>query len=141
MPPGCAARRVSPRCAWWPRRPAISLDNARLYRDLAEREAQIRRLVPANIIVWSVEGQIIEANDAFLRMVGFTRDELLSGGVHWRDMTPPAMCANSDVATGLGMGLSICRTIIESHGGRLWAERNEPRGARVVFELPRCLDQ
>ena len=80
---------------------AISLDNARLYRDLAEREAKIRRLVDANIIgiiVWGVEGEIIEANDAFLRMVGYTRDELLSGNVHWRDMTPPAMRANSDIA-------------------------------------------
>ncbi|WP_236169164.1 trifunctional serine/threonine-protein kinase/ATP-binding protein/sensor histidine kinase [Pseudomonas atacamensis] len=80
---------------------AISLDNARLYRDLAEREAKIRRLVDANIIgiiVWGVEGEIIEANDAFLRMVGYTRDELLSGSVHWRDMTPPAMRANSDIA-------------------------------------------
>ena len=39
-------------------------------------------------------------------------------------------------ATGLGMGLSICRTIIEAHGGRLWAEANAPCGARVVFALP-----
>ncbi|MBV4484516.1 AAA family ATPase [Pseudomonas sp. SWRI153] len=80
---------------------AVSLDNARLYRDIAEREAKIRRLVDANIIgiiVWSVEGEIIEANDAFLRMVGYARDELLSGGVHWRDMTPPSMHATSDAA-------------------------------------------
>ncbi|MGF6171639.1 PAS domain S-box-containing protein [Pseudomonas moraviensis] len=80
---------------------AISLDNARLYRDLAEREAKIRRLVDANIIgiiVWSAEGKIIEANDAFLRMVGYARDELLSGLVHWRDMTPSSMRANSDAA-------------------------------------------
>jgi signal transduction histidine kinase len=37
---------------------------------------------------------------------------------------------------GVGMGLSICRSIISAHGGRLWAETNEPRGAVIQFTLP-----
>ncbi|WP_323688289.1 MULTISPECIES: sensor histidine kinase [unclassified Rhizobium] len=37
---------------------------------------------------------------------------------------------------GMGMGLAISRSIIESHGGQLWAERNEPCGAIFVFTLP-----
>ena len=63
---------------------AISLENTRLYRDLAEREAKIRRLVDANIIgifIWNIEGRIVEANDAFLRMVGYDREDLASGRV------------------------------------------------------------
>jgi C4-dicarboxylate-specific signal transduction histidine kinase len=37
---------------------------------------------------------------------------------------------------GLGLGLSICRSIIETHGGRLWASANVPRGAVFQFTLP-----
>jgi PAS domain S-box-containing protein len=39
-------------------------------------------------------------------------------------------------SSGTGMGLSICRSIIDAHGGRLWADVNEPRGAVFRFTLP-----
>ena len=38
-------------------------------------------------------------------------------------------------STGLGMGLSICRSIINAHGGRLWAEANQPQGAIFQFTV------
>ena len=41
-------------------------------------------------------------------------------------------------SSGVGIGLSICRCIIDDHGGRLWAEANEPRGAAFQFILPRA---
>ena len=44
-------------------------------------------------------------------------------------------------ASGVGMGLSICRSIIEGHGGRLWAEANEPRGTIFQFTLPAAQDE
>jgi PAS domain S-box-containing protein len=71
---------------------AIALENTRLYRDLAEREAKIRRLVDANIIgifIWDFDGPILEANDAFLCMVGYDREDLVAGRVLWTDLTPP----------------------------------------------------
>ena len=54
-------------------------------------EAKVQRLVEANIIgivIWNVEGQIVEANEAFLRIVGYDREDLLSGRVTWREVTP-----------------------------------------------------
>ncbi|MDA9491962.1 AAA family ATPase [Bradyrhizobium sp. CCBAU 11361] len=71
---------------------AIALENATLYRDVREREAKIRRLVDANIIgiiIWELEGPILEANDAFLRIVGYDREDLASGRLLWTDLTPP----------------------------------------------------
>ncbi|WP_050421642.1 AAA family ATPase [Bradyrhizobium tropiciagri] len=71
---------------------AISLENSRLYRDLADREGKIRSLVDANIIgivVADLEGRVLEANDAFLRIMGFDRDDLRSGKLSRTQLTPP----------------------------------------------------
>jgi PAS domain S-box-containing protein len=71
---------------------AIALENTRLYSDLQEREAKVRRLVDANIIgivIIDLGGRVIEANDAFLGMVGYEREDLISGRMLWTDLTPP----------------------------------------------------
>jgi PAS domain S-box-containing protein len=59
---------------------------------LRDREAKIRRLVDSNIIgifFTGLEGRVLEANDAFLHLVGHDRDDLISGRVRWTDLTPP----------------------------------------------------
>ena len=71
---------------------AISLENALLYSDVREREARIRRLVESNIIgvhFWDIAGGLTDANDEYLRIVGYSRQDLLSGNVNWASMTPP----------------------------------------------------
>jgi len=84
---------------------AISLENALLYDELRrenierqraeaslrERDSRIRRLVESNIIgvfFWKLAGDITDANDAFLRLVDYSRRDLLSGAVRWADLTP-----------------------------------------------------
>ena len=85
---------------------AIAIENVRLFeaekqrtlalaqanRDLAEREAKIRRLVDSNIIgifIWDFDGRVLEANDEFLRMGNYDREDLVAGRIRWADLTPP----------------------------------------------------
>ena len=73
------------------RRKAIA-ENIALQGDLVARDKKIRRLVDANIvgiIIWEVEGRILEANDEFLRMVGYDREDLTAGRLHRTTLTPP----------------------------------------------------
>ncbi len=77
---------------------AIALENSHLYRDLAEREAKIRRLFDANLIgigIWDSKGQILDANDAYLRTIGYDREDLLSGRLNWMALTPPEWAART----------------------------------------------
>jgi len=74
------------------RRRQATEENIQLQSDLAARDIKIRRLFDSNIIgiiIWEVEGRILEANDAFLRIVGYDRDDLASGRLHRYDLTPP----------------------------------------------------
>jgi PAS domain S-box-containing protein len=61
-------------------------------RELADGlEAKIRRLVDSNIIgifIWNLDGRIVDANEAFLRIVGYGRDDLTSGQLRWMGLTP-----------------------------------------------------
>jgi PAS domain S-box-containing protein len=64
---------------------------AQAKRSQKRSEERIRNLVDANVIgvvMWDSEGRIQDANEAFLELVGYTREELLSGAISWREMTP-----------------------------------------------------
>jgi len=81
---------------------AISLENIGLYRALADREAKVRSLVDANIIgtfIWKIADPhshayandvlIVEANDAFLSMVGYDRADIAAGRLCRSTLSPP----------------------------------------------------
>jgi PAS domain S-box-containing protein len=63
-----------------------------LYADVRDSHARIQRLVESNIIgilFWDLNGNILDANDAFLRMTGYSRKDLKSGALSWKEITPP----------------------------------------------------
>ncbi|WP_375467803.1 PAS domain S-box protein [uncultured Nostoc sp.] len=67
-------------------------EHKRAEKSLRESEARFRRLFESNLIgvaFWNVDGFIIDANDAFLQLAGYTRDQFATlGRINWRELTP-----------------------------------------------------
>ena len=142
---------------------AISLENALLYADLQqenverrrgeealrESEARTRRLVESNIIgivFWNLAGHISEANAAFLGLLGYSRQDLLSGRIDWNAMTPPEHRAADARATAelrqTGTCSSYEKEFIGREGrripvliGRALLEGSQENGVAFVLDL------
>ncbi|GLR90875.1 sensor histidine kinase [Bradyrhizobium iriomotense] len=70
---------------------SISIGFIELLVELQRREARVRRLIDANIVgifIWGPDGRIVDANEAFLRITGYVRDELISNRLGWTELTP-----------------------------------------------------
>lgn len=70
---------------------AISTGLVQLLIDLQDRKARVRRLIDSNIVgifIWGPDGRIIDANEAFLRMLGYDGDDLVAGRLYWKELTP-----------------------------------------------------
>ncbi|GAP94821.1 PAS domain-containing hybrid sensor histidine kinase/response regulator [Leptolyngbya sp. NIES-2104] len=68
---------------------------------LQDNQALFRRVIDSSIIgikFWDVSGQIYEANETYLRMIGYSREELQAGVVRWDDLTPPEQLHLNDRA-------------------------------------------
>ncbi|MBH8566020.1 PAS domain S-box protein [Nostoc sp. CENA67] len=79
---------------------------------LQASEARFRRLVESDIIgmiVADMNGAIAEANNAFLKMVGYTQEDLLAGRVRWRDMTPLEYLEVSDRSIAKLKSTGVCQ--------------------------------
>ena len=67
------------------------IERRRAEQELRNSESRLRRLVESNIIGvnFAMGDQITDANDAYLQMVGYSREDVLAGRLNWRSMTPP----------------------------------------------------
>jgi len=77
-----------------------ALMNRRAEDNLRKSEERFRSIFESKMvgtIFWNAEGDITEANSAFLDMVGYTKDEVLSGIVRWTDMTPPEYLERDEI--------------------------------------------
>ncbi|MGV0025578.1 CHASE domain-containing protein [Phormidesmis priestleyi] len=69
-----------------------TFDLRRSQTALRQSESRLRRLIDANIIgviIANMNGEVLEANDAFLNMIGYSRKDVMTGAVNWREITPP----------------------------------------------------
>jgi PAS domain S-box-containing protein len=90
----------------------IAIENVRLYNDLREREARIRRLVDSNIIgimIGDPRGRILEANEALLDMLGYSREDLIAGRLRWTKLTPPEWAPADQAALAELSATGTCR--------------------------------
>jgi PAS domain S-box-containing protein len=126
---------------------AISLENTRLYNRVRERETKIRRLVEPSIVgifVWQIEGRIIEANDAFLRLVGYDREDLALGRVHRGRLTPAEWWSRDEQAMielkAAGTVQPFEKEYLQKDGSRVpvlvaWARLKDDGNEAVGFVL------
>jgi len=127
----------------------ITYATARDVTEHKQAEARIRRLVEANIIgiiFFDMTGNITEANEAFLSMIGYSRDDLLSGKVQWTDMTPPEWRAQDELAIeeirATGKWKAIEKEYFRSDGTRVpillggaMLDRSPDQGVAFVLDL------
>jgi PAS domain S-box-containing protein len=109
---------------------------ARVVRDFSERHekdeklrrsrARVRPIPTESTVAGIVSGEfdhVPEANDAFLEMVGYSREDLLAGRLHWADLTPPEYAPLDDLAHEEGLRFGACtpfeKELIRKDGTRV----------------------
>ena len=120
---------------------------ARIARDFSERHArdeELRRdqarqrlLPPENAVAGLISGEfdrIPEANDAFLQMVGYTREDVTAGRLHWPDLSPPEYFALDELAHEEALRFGAC-TPFEKELIRKDGSRVHVRVATAVLQL------
>lgn len=124
-------------------------DGRRTMEALRASEARFRRVVESNLIglfFWEPRGQIIEANDAFLDMLGYRQGNVASGRLNWRELTPPEFCQSDENALAElrrgGHCKPYAKEFIRSDGARIpvligaaWLDDSRQQGVAYVLDI------
>jgi PAS domain S-box-containing protein len=76
-------------------------DRKEIEENLRRSERRFRRVIDSNmvgVVFWEADGTIHDANDAYLEIIGYTRDELTAGTLNWKKLTPPEYLNLDDAA-------------------------------------------
>jgi PAS domain S-box-containing protein len=124
-------------------------DRKRAEAALQQSEARFRRVVDSNLIgiyFWDITGKVLEANDAFLKMLGYTREELEAGRLNWRAATPPEFRYLADRALEqmrhFGASRPFSKEFLRRDGSRVpvligdtFLEHSTDRGVGFVLDI------
>lgn len=122
------------------RRIRVSVERGADLPHLVLDRVQVQQVL-TNLMRNGLEAMEATTSDRVLRIRSYRQSDLIH--IEVSDRGPDTDLSDSifepfftTKEKGMGMGLAICRSIVETHGGRLWAEKNEPHGARFIFTLP-----
>jgi PAS domain S-box-containing protein len=116
---------------------------------LSQNERRLRRIVDSNmvgILFWQADGKVTDANDAFLNLAGYTRQDLAQGRLNWQEITPPEYRAQDERALSEMAFRGICTPYEKEYvrkdgrrvpvliGGAL-LEGSTDRGVRFAIDL------
>lgn len=126
-----AAKDIRIKTALEPDLPSVALDRV-----------QVQQVI-VNLIRNGIEAMDAVVGDARALQIRSCRDglgairvEVRDAGTGFKDAERAFEPFFTTKQHGMGMGLAVCRSIVESHGGRLWMANNDTRGATVAFTLP-----
>jgi PAS domain S-box-containing protein len=117
--------------------------------DRKQQEARMRRLIDSNVqsvLIWSNDGAVLEANDAFCNLTGYSREDFKSGRINWNKLTPPEEAARDQLALQEIEARGVCtpyeKTYIRKDGVRIPIlvgsasfEDNPNQGVAFVVDL------
>ncbi len=122
--------------------PMIRVDNAMLPQVVHNLIENALRYTPPgtpiSISAWTADAQVVvKVSDEGPGLADDEAAKVFQRFYRGRASKSQSQAAgSSSSSTGMGLGLTICEGVISVHGGRIWAERNSPRGVAFMFSLP-----